>query len=407
MATATDQALLEQILRSYNFGVGNVPTSTNGQPPPGTGNQTITASNNQVWELMPGGDDFNRDLMGWASGGLSTVIDKLFGKKKQKVVWNPYLDAQGNYFWTSPATANPVPLSDIPGASLSPSTEYVTLANQIRAISDLLPYYSQAVSAQKIPDAAAQLAADYATTGPRLALQQALQEQYGPIFDQLAAESNLRRASYAAANDAAVLAGPGKDLVTQALETAKIYDPEYYNTRAVTADSMNKLLAQATANLDSGLSNTERDEVGRALALENSRRGTANAPSQLQTVANAMQFGAAGRAREAENQNQLSKAIVASTAFLPSAKSGVDVFQVATGKPSYPQQDNRFSTTGTTNDAADSAQGLLNTGASFWTTNANNTAAMQRQDAQLNHWTNQLGAISNAIGSIGSLASAL
>ena len=332
------------------------------------------------------------------------IFNSLFGKKAKAPEWKPYATADGRYVWTNPANANPVPLSEIPGASIGPSNEYVTLANQVRAMSDLLPYYANAISAQKLPEAQAQLAADAATTGPRLALQQALQEQYGPIFDQLAAESNMRKAMSSANVDKAVMQGPGKELVAAALEAAKQYDPEYFNTRAQTSDSLAKLLGQATGNLGSGLSNTERDEVSRGLALEGSRRGTANAPSNLNTVSNAMQFGAAGRQREQENQNQLSKAIQASTAFLPASRSNVDVFQVATGKSSAMQnQDNRFNTNTANSDASSAAQGLLNTGNSIWNTNTNIQAQKDLLSQQQNDWTKQLSAVTGALGSMGSL----
>lgn len=414
MALTPDQQALVNNLANYNYAAGYVP-STGGTSYNSTGQYSVTGdpTADRFWNVALGGV---ASLLGPDAGtagdvarvldpinsilpGAGFLFDSLFGGKK-KATWNPYLDQNGNYFWTTPSYANPVPLSGIPGATITPSAEYQTMANQIRMITDLLPYYSQAISAQKIPDSLGQLAADTATTGPRLALQQQLQSQYGPAFDQLAAESNLRKSMASASNDAAVLAGPGQDLIKQALEAAKLYDPEYFQQRGTTNDAITKLIGQASANLGSGLSATERDEVGRGLALENSRRGTANAPSQLQTVANAMQFGQAGRQREMENQNQLSKAIAASTAFLPAAKTNVDVFQVATGKPSYAQQDNRFNTN-TASNAADLAQGLLNTGASFWTTNANNNAAMALQNDQQK--ANQLGQITSALGSVGGL----
>lgn len=427
MPLTSDQAALANILANYGTGAQQYIPSTGGYGAPGESVNEFMGvptrgMDSTSWQLdavnpltysAPGltgaignfseGNN-TAGALSLLSGGFSDLIGGLFGRRRSTPPqWQPYADAQGRYYWTSPSTANPVPLSGIPGAGIAPTAEYTAMANQIRSIQDLLPYYSQAISAQKIPDAMGQLAADTATTGPRLALQESLQRQYGPIFDQLAAESNLRRSTASAANDAAVLKGPGQELIQQALAAAKLYDPEYFATRATTADSVQKLLGQTTANLGSGLSNTERDEVGRGLALSNARAGTTNAPSQLNTVQNAMQFGAAGRQRETENQNQLAKAISASTQFLPTAKSNVDVFQVATGKPSYNQQDNRFNTNNALSDASSSAQGLLNTGASFWNTNANNAARAALQDDQQNDWGNRLGQISGALGNFSGL----
>jgi len=411
-----DQLALAQMLQSYGYYSDQLPTQGGQQAAGGNSNSmtgNIAATDYGISSLLTGGGggavsnladgNYGAGILSLLSGGFSDVLGGVFGKKKRQPAWQPYVDAQGKYVWTNPNTANPVPLSGIPGANIRPSAEYTTMADQVRMVNDLLPYLSQAISGQKIPDAMGQLAADTATTGPRLALQQALQQQYGPIFDQLNSESNLRKSMSNASNDASVLAGPGQELIKQALAAARVADPEYYGTRANTATGVNALLDQTTANLGQGLGATERDEVGRALALENSRRGTANAPSQLQTVQNAMTFGAAGQARENDRQNQLAKAISASTAFLPTAKSGVDVFQVATGKPSYASQDNRFNTNTANGDASQNANSLLNTGSSMWQTNTNNAAQMALQNDQQNDWGNRLGQISGALGSMGGL----
>lgn len=412
-----DQMRLAQMLQSYGYYSNQLPTSGGVQAPSSNWNDSRSIAGIPTSNLaythtnlaLPGSGalanftegNTTAGILSLLSGGFSDLLGGLFGKDDAPR-FQPYVDAQGNYVASDPRYTNPVPVTGIPGATQAPSAEYGNMANQVRLIRDLLPYYSQAISAQKIPDAMGQLAADTATTGPRLALQEALQRQYGPIFDQLNSESNLRKSMANASNDATVLAGPGQELIRQALAAAKMADPEYYATRAQTSDSLSKLLQQTTANLGTGLSATERDEVGRGLALENSRRGTANAPSQLQTVSNAMSFGAAGTARENDRQNQLAKAIASSTAFLPAAKSGVDVFQVATGKPSYASQDNRFNTN-TATDSGANANSLLNTSSSMWNTNANNNAQMALQNDQQNDWGNRLGQISSAAGSFGAL----
>ena len=418
----SDQMRLAQTLQSYGYNSGQIPRTGGVQAPAnsnnvslggverlslsdprmqlaGFGNAAAPGLGGAIGNFSAG--NTTGGILSLLSGGFSDILGGLFGDKDGPS-FQPYVDAFGNYVASDPRYTNPVPTTGIPGATQAPSAEYSSMANQVRLIGDLLPYYSQAISAQKIPDAMGQLAADTATTGPRLALQEALQRQYGPIFDTLNSESNLRKSMANASNDATVLAGPGQELIRQALAAAKMADPEYYASRAQTSDSLSKLLQQTTANLGTGLSATERDEVGRGLALDNSRRGTANAPSQLNTVANAMSFGAAGTARENDRQNQLAKAIAASTAFLPAAKSGVDVFQVATGKPSYASQDNRFNTN-TATDSNVNANSLLNTSSSMWNTNTNNNAQMALQNDQQNDWGNRLGQISSAAGSFGAL----
>lgn len=404
----TDQQSLQDVLSQYNFYLN--PANYTGSNDPTQHYSAGTPATNLLGQTGGAGQLSNATLdIGTALLGGGPFLSRLFGRKAEAPQFQPYVDSNGNYVWTPPQNANPVPLSNIPGVSAAPTAEYTSLANNIRAISDLLPYLSSSISAQKIPDALGQLAADTAVTGPRLALQQQLQEQYGPIFDRLNAESQLRNAMSSTSNDAAVLAGPGQQLLDQAKQAAMAYDPEYFATRAKESDSIGKLLEQTTNNLGSGLSPTERDEIDRGLALSNSRAGTANAPSNLNTISNAIQFGNAGRARETQNQNQLSQAIAASTAFLPQSRSGVDVFQVATGKPST-NTDSRFNTS-SASDANANANALLNSGNSLWTTNANNAAQSQLQkDAQSynsGNWMNQLGSITSALGSVGSLAAGI
>lgn len=410
----SDQLALAQMLQSYGYYGNTLPTSGGTIPASGSNNSmtgNIAASDYGVSSLFTGGGagaisnlvdgNYGASALSLLSGGFSDVLGGIFGRRRRRPAWQPYVDANGNYVWTNPNVANPVPLSGIPGANVRPSAEYTTMADQVRMVNDLLPYLSQAISAQKIPDAMGQLAADTATTGPRLALQEALQRQYGPIFDQLNTESNLRKSMGNASNDAAVLAGPGKELIAQALAAARVADPEYYKTRETTADSLGKLLQSTTANLGAGMTESERREVGSSLDLSASRNGTLNAPSNLATVQRAMNFGTAGQARQNDQQNQLAKAIASSTSFLPAAKSGVDVFQVATGKPSYNSNDNRFNTNTANGDASQNANSLLNTGSSMWGTNANNNAQMALQNDQQNDWGTRLGQITSALGAVG------
>ena len=387
----TDQQSLSDLLASYNYYL-NPGMYTGANDPANHYSAAVPATSG----LGHTGNAANVDsaMLNVLFPGLGSLLQK----KSKPPQFQPYVDSNGNYQWTTPTQANPVPLSDVPGASVGPSKEYQDMANQVRMLTDLLPQYSSIISSQKIPDAMGQLAADTAVTGPRLALQEQLQRQYGPIFDQLGIDSAQRRGMGSAQNDLAVMQGPGKDLVAEALSAAKLYDPEYFKTRTATSDSLGQLLSATTANLGKGLSATEADAAQRQIALESDRRGTANSPSNLDTVANATQFGQLGHQREMENQNQLSKAISASTAFLPQSRSNVDVFQVATGKPSYNQQDSRFNTNNQTGDATNQANALLNTGSSMWTTNTNN--ALTRELNQTN-WMDTLSAITGAIGSVG------
>lgn len=231
--------------------------------------------------------------------------------------------------------ANPIPVSNIPGASPTPQRSgYLDAIEQVRILQDLLPSYSKAIAGQIIPLQQANLAASQATSGPMAQLMLDLYKHFGPQLNDVGNQIAQQNAMAQAERDKGVLAGPGKDLIKQALEVAKIYDPEYFSGRAVAGNKLEELLK--SINLGSGLSGSEQRAIEQGLTREGSLRGTAGAPSNMETISNATRYGAAGRAREIQNQDQLSKAIAVSSQFLPASKSGTDVFQVATGKPSVP-----------------------------------------------------------------------
>jgi hypothetical protein len=127
-------------------------------------------------------------------------------------------------------------------------------------------------------------------------------------------------------------------MIRLALENDRQANKEFYDTRANTAGQLDNLFN--SIDLSGGLSATEREEISRALAQEGAMRGNGMAPSNLDTVGNAMQFGDAGRRRQLANQGMLVSAINSATNFLPASKSGIDTFQVATGNTSRPNAGN-------------------------------------------------------------------
>lgn len=332
-------------------------------------------------------------------GGL---VDSLFGDD-DKPSWKPRRNKEtGMWEWANPRKANPVPLSDVPGSKRNPSKAYRKMANNVRALTDLLPLYSKAISGQIIPQAQAQLAAAEATSPEYNNLMARLYKQYGPQLNQIGSDIARQNALNSAETDKLVLEGPGRDLVKQALEIAKIYDPEYFKTRETSSNRLNELLN--SIDLTSGLSGSERAEIERSQAQEGGRRGTYNAPSNLDTISNAMQFGNAGFDRLQKNRSALSTAIANATAALPTFKSGVDVFQVATGKSSVPNSgENKF--TGINNTAYDNAASL---GAGL----LGHTVSTQQQADQLalteklnqKDWADYMNQVTSSISDIGSIA---
>lgn len=322
----------------------------------------------------------------------------LFGDDKPS--WKPYTK-NGQYYWADPRAYNPVPAdTKIPGARVKPSEEYRDVAQQVRIMSDLLPYYSRAVAGQVIPQAQANFAATQAVSEPYTKLMADLYAKYGPQLNQIGSDIARQNALNQAGTDLAVLQGPGRDLISEAVETQKIADPEYYKTRELTSNRLGDLLS--SINLGSGLSPTEQREIEQGLAREGTARGTYGSPSQSETVANAMRYGEAGRNRELQNQNSLSQAIAASTAFLPASRSGMDVFQVATGRPStYNTGENKFTGLADTSNQWSSLGNM----SSQLLGNANQQQMANAQiDANKKDWLDKFSQFTSAVGNLGSMA---
>lgn len=343
--------------------------------------------------LTKGGSGVKDTLIKGLSMG-DPVFGSLFGGDKPS--WKPYIDAQGKYVWTNPKSANPVPVASVPGAKLKPQKAYRKMANQVQAIVDLLPAYSQAVSGQIVPNALGTLAAQQATAPGLAELMTRIYGTYGPQLNEIGNAIARVNALDQVERDSAALERSRSSLIPQALEAAKLYDPEYFSTRELASSRLKDLLDNI--DLTSGLSDVERREIAQSQAQEGTRRGTYNAPSNLATVSNALQYGQAGFNRLQTNRNALSQAIAGAVQALPAMKSGVDVFQVATGKSSFPNTgDARFTGIPNVNSEADRA---LNIGQQL----GSNAQGIDLTNMQINaskkDWLDKLNQITSSVGNI-------
>lgn len=358
---------------------------------------------------MPLGGSSPGSALDVASGGVSGLLDSLgigmgsfFGSKP---AWKPFLGSDGRYYYTSPTSRNPVPVAGVPGASLAPNRQYQRTASNTQALTDLLPYLTQAISGASQQGAIG----DYNTsaiTSPLYAqLMTSLYNTYGPQLNSIGNEIQTRNAMASANRDLGVLQGPGQDLVNQAYQSAQTFDKPWYDTRATTANRLSDLMG--SINLSGGLSDTERQEIAKGNALDASRRGVGNAPSATEAAGNAMTYGQAGYQRQQQAKSNLSQAIQSAAAFMPTAKSGVDVFQVATGRSSTPNPGNAlFPGVNQTNSNA--SYGLAGS------TLGNMNQAQMNQDtinSQKKDWLDQFnqfaGGLSSIMGSVGGAAGAM
>lgn len=183
-----------------------------------------------------------------------------------------------------------------------------------------------------------QLALTQALSPEYQKLQQQLYTQFGPELAKTASDIENQTALARAQGDAAVLAGPGAQIIAAAKKAAQEADPEYYASRAAVA---NKLQTTLGAMDPTRLTGGERAEIQRAAAL--AHKGPVQ--DAVDTASNAMQFGSALTNKQATIANTLNNSANA----LQSMKSSFDPTQVALGRPSTAVQQGAANSTGIQN----------------------------------------------------------
>lgn len=239
---------------------------------------------------------------------------------------------------------------DPPAPAVGESTDQM-----LQAFTKAFPEILRVTNEGSLPAAQAQLAATQATSPALAALQAQLYQQFGPALANTSNQINNATALNQAQSDLAVMSGPGQDLVKKSIETQKLADPEYYKARELTGANLGNLFG--SIDLNGRLSGGENEALSRGLAQSNQSRGLATTPSQTATLQNAMTFGTAQKEREDTAKSQLTQALSVANGTLPALKSGVDTFQVSTGRSSMPNAgDSKF--LGVDSSAGQAAQGV-------------------------------------------------
>jgi len=217
------------------------------------------------------------------------------------------------------------------GGPIHQSTQETT-ASQLAAYIKYFPQLLQSVAGNTGTVERAQLGLSKELAPQQSALQADIARQFMPEFTQIGLDQARQQALGTAQTDAALLAGPGRDVVRNLTEAQRLADPEYFKQRELAMGALEKLFG-SLSDPNAGMGATERAEVERTLARENAARGNV-APTQMGTVEAAMRFGSAGEARKSAKQAAISQAVQTAAGAAPSMRSGVDAFQVTTGKPS-------------------------------------------------------------------------
>lgn len=168
-----------------------------------------------------------------------------------------------------------------------------------------------------------------ATIDPQqAALDESLAAYFMPRFAQIGSDVARQNAFNQATTEADVLEGPGARLVSSARQLDRFQDPEYYNVREAGAGKLIDLLEGQDPNQ---LTGAEIANVERTSNRTNTASGNAGLGSSLSAIGNAMTFGGALD----KKRNTLLNTLNAIPQNLAAMRSGTDVFQVATGRPSY------------------------------------------------------------------------
>ncbi len=213
-----------------------------------------------------------------------------------------------------------------------------SMANVLQAYQQNLPGFLSTANANILPSEQARLNAAQTISPGYARLNAQLFDEIAPQLSQTGSNIARQEALNQAQTDAAVLAGPGADVVRQQNILQREIDPEYYAQRTNTSNNLSRLFD--SIDLSGGLSGGETEAIRRGLAQEGQARGTSTSPSMTETVANATTYGAAANDRRNQARSQLTSALNTATGALPAMRSGTDAFQVATGRSSQPNSGN-------------------------------------------------------------------
>jgi hypothetical protein len=196
-------------------------------------------------------------------------------------------------------------MSDGKADSSNESTE-----EMITALTRNMPAFMQAQNKELLPTAQAQLETSKEISPAYQQLMTDLYKQFAPQLAQTGSEVDRISRTAAAETDADILDTFGRRLADVYKSIDTNLNPEYYQTRALGADSLKQLLG--SINLDDA-----SPEAERLVNQENIRSGNLGNNSATNTVSNALSFGS----EMSNRRSQLSNAINTASAFLQPASN--------------------------------------------------------------------------------------
>lgn len=214
-------------------------------------------------------------------------------------------------------------MGDAPAATPSESTQEMLKA-YIASAPELFKSYQQNI----LPNEQAQLDASKAVSPGYADLQAQLYKIYGPQLAQTGVDVNRVNELGQIATDTAGLQAAQQQggLLDQTLAAQNQADPLTAQYQKLASQKISDLLNSIDLG---GLSGSERAEVERSNARDNAARGT-ETPTATSTISNAMNFGSALQGK----RTALGQALTQSASVAPGLSSGINAFNVTTGRSS-------------------------------------------------------------------------
>lgn len=281
------------------------------------------------------------------------------------------------------------------------------LGQGVQNVQGLLPNLTNAITSTYGPATQAGLQASAQNSPGYYNLLTNLMSAYGPALSQAGTQTLGANIGGNIQN----LAGGGSTLLGLIQGLNQALNPQQFQAIQQGGKGLSDLLG--SINVNGGLSGSERNEIAQGLAREGLQRGSYNAPSASDTVANAMQYGQAGYQRRLGQQNLLADAITKSASFIPAANTGfnpTNIQGIGSGAASVNPGSGMFSgvqapdtSTGTNafNQLFGQYGSLANTGASNAANVYNTQQATEKQiQANKKDWMDYLVQGSQVIGNI-------
>lgn len=186
--------------------------------------------------------------------------------------------------------------------------------NVLQALKGYLPEYQKLIDGLAIPEAE---------------LNAKLFSQYLPQYSKAGSDVALQEQKAGVTNDLATMDAGGVDLASRALALERASSPEWASSMQTANKGFQDLIGGMDPNK---LSGSEMANVERGVNRLNMRTGNINTGDATTTTANAMQFGGALDAK----RNNFANALNLFPGIASQSRSGVNTYDIATGKMAKP-----------------------------------------------------------------------